>query len=105
MHCTSNNVLFIYTETGSGMFSSSDPFDVAIIAVVVAGISLLTSIATVAIMMCIVLTFLRKCRHGGCLVGGAAKDRDEMEMKQNVAYETTAKHTSTLQDTTYATVT
>ena len=55
------------------MSSSSDPFDVAIIAVVVAAISLLTSIATVVIMMCIVLTFLRKCRHGGCSVGGAAK--------------------------------
>lgn len=82
------------------MASSSDQNHLTIIAIVIAAVSLLTSIATVVIIMCIM--FLRKCRH--CAVGGAAETGNQMEMKRNVAYVTTTMDNSTPQDTTYETM-
>ena len=84
--------------------SARDQSDVAIVAIVIAVVSLLTSIATIVIMIMMCVVFLRKGRHGGYSVGGAAEARNEIEMKQNVSYATTTEHTSAHQDVTYETI-
>ena len=72
--------------------------DVAIAAIVIAMISLLTSVVTVAIMVCFVVFFLKRSARI------TAEGRNQsIDMQQNVAYATTAPNASE-QNTTYDTV-
>ena len=72
--------------------------DVAVAAIAIAVISLLTSVATV-VVLCFVVFFLKR---SSAVTEGQSKQY--MDMQQNVAYTTTAANTSQRQNVTYETV-
>lgn len=82
----------IYAETE--IASSRDSDDVAIASIVIAVISLLTSVTTIVIMVCFVVLFLKR----NSVTEG---QKLYMDMKQNLAYATTAESIPRQQDTTY----
>ena len=73
---------------------ASDSDDVAIASIIIAVISLLTSVTTIVIMVCFVVLFLK----WNSVTEG---QKQYMDMKQNLAYATTAESIPRQPDTTY----
>ena len=86
-----DNFIFylLYAETES---RGSD--DVAIATIVIAVISLLTSVTAIVIMVCFVVLFMKR----NSVTEG---QKLYMDMKQNLAYATTAEKIPRQQDTIY----
>ena len=88
----SNYFYLLYAETE--MTSSRYSDDVAIASIVIAVISLLTSVTTTVIMVCLVVLFLKR--------NSVTEEQIQcMDIKQNTAYATVAEQIPKQQDTTY----
>ena len=82
----------LYAETEQA--SNKDSDDVATASIVIAVISLLTSVTTTVIMVCFVVLFLKR--------NSVTEEQIQyMDIKQNMAYATVAEQIPIRQDTTY----
>ena len=75
----------LYAETEQASRRDSD--DVAIASIVIAVISLLTSVTTTVIMVCFVVLFLKR----NSVTEEQIQYMDNLDIKQNTAYATTAE--------------